>query len=107
VKLFCKRPNKASPFIILLENVYFILEYIVNLISTSQLGIDLIAFNLEILCLKAFSLTKVLCFIFQINCYYVLNTVPGPKSTFMKYMNLNLNLDIYLILSLLEHLLLL
>ena len=54
VKLFCRRPNKASPFILLLENVYFILECTVNLVSTSQLGMDLIAFDLEIPCLKAF-----------------------------------------------------
>ena len=63
VKLFCKRLNKASPFILLLENVYFILEYTVNLVFTLQLGMDLITFNLEIPCLKAFGLLKVLCFI--------------------------------------------
>ena len=63
VKLFYKRLNKASPFILLLENMYFILKCIVNLVSTLQLSIDLIAFNLKTPCLKAFSLTKVLCFI--------------------------------------------
>jgi hypothetical protein len=60
VKLFCKRPNKASPFILLLENVYFIFECTVNLVFMSQLGIDSIAFDLETPCLKAFSLTEVL-----------------------------------------------
>jgi len=61
VKLFCRRPNKASLFILLLENVYFILECIVNLVSTSQLGMDSIVFDLETPCLKAFGSTKVLC----------------------------------------------
>jgi len=61
VKLFCKRPNKASLFILLLENVYFILKCSVNLISMSQLGIDSIAFDLEVPCLKAFRLSEVLC----------------------------------------------
>ena len=107
VKLFYRRPNKASPFILLLENVYFILKCTVNLVFTLQLSMDLIVFDSEIPCLKAFSLLKVLCFISQINCHYVLNAVPGPKLAFMEYINLNPNLDIYLILSLLEHSLLL
>ena len=107
VKLFCKRPNKASPFILLLENVYFIPECTINLVFTSQLGINSIAFNSKIPCLKAFGLSKVLCSISQINRYYVLNAVPSPKLAFIEYINLNPNLDIYLILSLLEHLLLL
>jgi hypothetical protein len=100
VKLFCKRPNKASLFILLLENVYFIPKCSVNLISTSQLGIDSIAFDLEVPCLKAFRLSKVLCSISQINRYYVLNTV--PRLVLMESMD-----PIYLILSLLEHSLLL
>jgi len=102
VKLFCKRPNKASLFILLLENVYFILKCTVNLVSTSQLGMDLIAFNSETPCLKAFGLTKVLCFISQINRHYILNVVPRLETAFMESMDL-----IYLILSLLEHSLLL
>jgi hypothetical protein len=102
VKLFCKRPNKASPFILLLENVYFIPECIVNLVSMSQLGIDSIAFNSETPCLKAFSSTEVLCSISQINCHYVLNVVPRPETAFMESID-----PIYLILSLLKHSLLL
>jgi hypothetical protein len=102
VKLFCRRPNKASPFILLLENVYFIPECTVNLVSTSQLGMDSIAFDSETPCLKAFGLTKVFCSISQINCYYVLNVVPRPETAFIESIDL-----IYLILSLLEHSLLL
>ena len=67
-----------------------------------QLGIDSIAFDSETPCLKAFGLTEVLCFISQINCYYVLNVVPRPETAFMESMD-----PIYLILSLLEHFLLL
>jgi len=102
VKLFYKRPNKAFPFILLLENVYFILECIVNLVFMLQLGIDLIAFNSETPCLKAFGLTKVFCSISQINCYYVLNIVPRLETAFIESIDL-----IYLILSLLKHSLLL
>jgi hypothetical protein len=102
VKLFCRRLNKASPFILLLENVYFIPECTVNLVFMLQLGIDSIAFDLETPCLKAFGLTKVLCFISQINCYYVLNVVPRPETVFIESID-----PIYLILSLLEHSLLL
>jgi hypothetical protein len=100
VKLFCRRPNKASLFILLLENVYFIPECSVNLISTSQLGIDSIAFDSEVPCLKAFRSSEVLCSISQINRHYVLNTVPRPA--LMESMD-----PIYLILSPLEHSLLL
>jgi hypothetical protein len=66
-----------------------------------------IAFDSEIPCLKAFGSTEVLCSISQINRHYVLNAVPRPETAFMEYMNPNPNLDIYLILSPLEHSLLL
>jgi hypothetical protein len=98
----CKRPNRASPFQLQLEDVYFILECTVNLVSTTQLSTVSIAFDSEVPCLKAFSSTEVLCSITQINCYYILNATPKPESAFMESIDL-----IYLILSLLEHLLLL
>jgi GAG-pre-integrase domain len=107
VKLLCKQPNRASPFLLQLKDVYFILDCTVNLVSTFQLSTDSIAFDSEIPCLKAFGSTETLCSISQINRHYVLNAVPKPKSTFIEYMNPNLNQDIYLILSPLEHSLLL
>jgi hypothetical protein len=102
VKLLCKQSNRASPFLLQLKDVYFILNCTVNLVSTFQLSTNLIAFDSEIPCLKAFSLTEALCSISQINCHYVLDTMPSPKSAFMEFID-----STYLILSLLEHSLLL
>jgi hypothetical protein len=102
VKLSCKRPNRAFPFLLLLENVYFIPECTVNLVSTSQLSMDSIAFDSEVPCLKAFGSTEALCSISQINRHYILNATPRPESAFMESMD-----PIYLILSPLEHSLLL
>jgi hypothetical protein len=105
VTLLCKRPNGVSPFLLQLKNIYFILECTINLISTSQLSTNSIAFDSEVPCLKAFSSTETLCSISQVNCHYVLNAIPSPK---LELAFINLNLDpIYLILSLLEHSLLL
>jgi hypothetical protein len=98
----CKRPNRASPFRLQLEDVYFILECTVNLVSTTQLSTVSIAFDSEVPCLKAFGSTEVLCSITQINCHYVLNATPKPESAFMESID-----SIYLILSPLEHSLLL
>ena len=107
VKLLCKRPrpNRTSPFLLQLKNVYFIPNCTVNLVSTFQLGLDSIAFDSEVPCLKAFGSTEALCSISQINRHYALNVIPSPKSAFMEYMSPNQ--DIYLILSPLEHSLLL
>jgi len=102
VKLLCKQPNRVSPFLLQLDDVYFIPECTVNLVSTSQLSKDRIAFDSEVPCLKAFGLTEALCSISQINCHYVLNTTPKPETAFMESIDL-----IYLILSPLEHSLLL
>jgi hypothetical protein len=55
MKLFYRRPNKASPFILLLKNIYFISKCTINLVSTSQLGMDSIAFDSKVPYLKAFS----------------------------------------------------
>jgi hypothetical protein len=71
-------------------------------VSTSQLSLDSIAFNLEVPCLKAFGSTEALCSISQINRHYVLNAIPQPKLAFIESMD-----PIYLILSPLEHSLLL
>jgi hypothetical protein len=106
VKLSCKRPNRAFPFLLLLEDVYFIPECTVNLVSTSQLSMDSIAFDSEVPCLKAFGSTEALCSITQINRHYTLDAIPGPKSEFLECMSTNLD-PIYLILSPLEHSLLL
>ena len=102
VTLLCKRPNGALPFLLQLKNVYFILACTVNLVLTSQLSQDLIVFNSEVPCLKAFSLKQALCSVTQISCYYALDATPGPKSTFLECISSNLD-PIYLILSLLEH----
>jgi hypothetical protein len=85
-----------------LEDVYFIPECTVNLVSTTQLSTVSIAFDSEVPCLKAFGSTEVLCSITQINRHYVLNATPKPESAFMESID-----SIYLILSLLEHSLLL
>jgi hypothetical protein len=85
-----------------LEDVYFILECTVNLVSTTQLSTVLIAFDSEVPYLKAFGLIEVLCSITQINCHYVLKATPKPESAFMESID-----SIYLILSPLEHSLLL
>jgi len=103
VSLLCKQPNGASPFLLQLKNVYFIPECTVNLVSTSQLGQDCIAFDSEVPYLKAFGSTKkALCSISQINRHYILNAIPRPRSAFMESIDPN-----YLILSPLEHSLLL
>ena len=104
VKLFSKYPNGVSPFLLLLKNVYFILECTINLVSTFQLSIDSIIFDLEVLCLKLFGSTTILCSITQINCYYTLDTIPRPKLVFLEFTSSNSNN--YLILDPLEHLLL-
>jgi hypothetical protein len=102
VKLSYKHPNRTFPFLLLLENVYFISECTVNLVSTSQLSIDSIVFNSEVPCLKAFSSTEALCSISQNNRHYILNATLRPESAFIESIDL-----IYLILSPLEHSLLL
>jgi hypothetical protein len=58
MKLLCKRSNGASPFLLQLKNVYFILDCTINLVSTFQLSLDSIAFDLEVPYLKAFGSTK-------------------------------------------------
>jgi hypothetical protein len=106
ITLLYKWSNGTSPYLLQLKNVYFILDCTVNLVSTFQLGLDSIAFNLEVPYLKAFGLTtEALYSISQINRHYVLNAIPSLKPTFMEHMSLNR--DIYLILSPLEHSLLL
>jgi hypothetical protein len=60
IELLCKR-NGASPFPLQLKDVYFIPECTVNLVSTSQLSTDSIAFDSEVPCLKAFGTIEVLC----------------------------------------------
>jgi hypothetical protein len=129
VKLLCKRPNAArttdfrpkygrktgthpksrretASFLLQLKDVYFIPECTVNLVSTSQLSQDSIAFDSEIPCLKAFGTSEALCSITQFKRHYVLNAVPRLETAFMESMNPNLD-PIYLILSPLEHSLLL
>ena len=101
VKLLCKRPNRACPFLLLLENVYFIPECTVNLVSTFRLSVDSIAFDSETPCLKAFGSREILCLVTQINRHYTLDTIPQPKSAFIECMNSNL--DNYLILDPVEH----
>jgi hypothetical protein len=98
IKLLCKRPNGASPFPLQLRNVYFIPNCTVNLVSTSQLSSDSIAFNSEVPCLNAFGSIDALCSISQINRHYVLNAIPRLKSTFIESMYSS-----YLILDPLEH----
>jgi hypothetical protein len=105
VKLLCKQPNGASPFLLQLKNVYFIPDCTVNLVSTFQLSLDSIAFDSEVPCLKEFRSTEALCSISQINRHYTLNVIPSSKLEFMEHMSPNQ--DIYLILSPLEHTLLL
>jgi hypothetical protein len=102
ITLLCKRPNGVSPFPLQLKDVYFIPKCTVNLVSTSQLSEDSIAFNLEVLCLKAFGSIETLYSITQINRHYVLNAIPSLKSAFIESMNSS-----YLILDPLEHSLLL
>jgi hypothetical protein len=102
VTLLCKQSNRISSFLLQLQNVYFIPDCTVNLVSTFQLSLDSIAFDSEVPCLKAFSSIEVLCSISQINRHYVLDALPGPKSAFMESMDSS-----YLILSPLEHSLLL
>ena len=102
VKLLCKQPNRVFPFQLQLDDVYFIPKCTVNLVSTSQLSRDRIAFDFEVPCLKAFSLIEALCSISQINCYYVLNTTLKLETAFIESID-----PIYLILSPLEHSLLL
>jgi hypothetical protein len=102
VKLLCKRPSRASPFLLQLENVYFIPNCTVNLVSTSQLGTDSIAFDSEVPCLKAFGLAEALCSVTQTGRHYALDAIPRLDSTFVESID-----PIYLILSPLEHSLLL
>ena len=99
VNFLCKCSNRKSPFILQLENVYFILEYTINLVLIFQLSLYIIIFNLEILCLKAFSIIDILCTVTQIYCYYTLNAILKFKSEFIEFIEYNN----YLILDLLEH----
>ena len=99
MKLFCKSPNKNFLFILQLENVYFILEYTINLVLIFQLSIYTIVFDLEILCLKAFGIIDILYTVTQIYCYYTLDVIPKSKSEFIEF----IGYDNYLILDLLEY----
>lgn len=108
IKLPCKRPNQIKPFLLQLKDVYFIPECTVNLISASQLGLDSIAFDSEIPCLRAFSSREILCSIAQVNRYYVLDTVQCSKPAFFLesdnfLIQGPLELGNYLILDPLEH----
>src|SRR6266487_6526587 len=78
-------------------------EYTVNLVSTFQLSTDAIRFDSEILCLKAFGTTDILCAVTQIHRHYTLDAIPKSKSEFIEF----IGCDNYLILDLLEHQLLL
>jgi len=99
VNFLCKCSNRKSPFILQLENVYFILECTVNLVSTFQLSLYIITFNLEILYLKAFSTTDILYTVTLIHYYYALNAISKFKLEFIEFTGH----DNYLILDLLEH----
>jgi hypothetical protein len=99
VNLLCKCPNRKSPFILQLENVYFIPECTVNLVSTFQLSLHAIAFDSEIPCLKAFGTTDILCAVTPIHRHYALDAIPKFKSEFMEFTGH----DNYLILDPLEH----
>src|SRR6266536_317178 len=74
-------------------------EYTVNLVSTFQLSTDTIRFDSEILCLKAFGITDILCAVTQIHCHYALDAIPKSKSEFMEFTGH----DNYLILDPLEY----
>jgi hypothetical protein len=82
-----------------LRNIYFILEYTVNLVLIFQLNIKVIIFNLEILYLKLFSKTEILYTIIQIYCYYIFNIILKTKSEFIEFTEYNN----YLILDLLKY----
>ena len=99
VKLLCKCPNRNSPFLLKLGNVYFIPRCTVNLVLTFQLSTKSIVFDSKIPCLKQFGKTKILCTVTQIHRYYTLDAIPKTKSEFMEFTRY----DNYLILDPLEH----
>jgi hypothetical protein len=82
-----------------LRNIYFILEYTVNLVSIFQLSIKTIVFNLEISCLKLFNKTEIFYTIIQIYYYYILDIISKTKTEFVKFTEYNN----YLILNLLKY----